>query len=62
MILTPSRVLSSEIRRDFVPEYPSLNPILKLSEIINNHIPEQINNGKHIKSFNQQAQDAKELR
>jgi len=61
-ILTPSRVLSSKMFRDFVPENSSLNTVLKLSEITNNRIPEQINTRKYIKSFNELVQDAKNLK
>jgi hypothetical protein len=62
LILTPFRVLTSEIRRNFVSENPSLNTMLKLSKITNNRIPEQINTVKYIKSFNQLAQDANNLK
>jgi len=62
LILTLSRVLSSEIRRDFVPENLNLNTMLKLSEIINNCVSEQINTKKYYKNLNQLAQDAEKLK
>lgn len=62
LILTPFRVLTLEIRRDFVSENPSLNTMLKLSKITINRIPEQINTVKYIKGLNQLAQDANNLK
>lgn len=62
LILTPSKTLSSEIHRDFVPENPNLHEILKTPEIINSFVPEQIDTNKYFKNFNQLAEDAKKLK
>ena len=62
LILTPSRTLSSEIHRDFVPENPNLHALLKIPEIINSHVPEQIDTNKYFKNFNQLAEDAEKLK
>lgn len=62
LILTPSRTLSSEIHRDFVPANPNLHAILKSPEIINSHVPEQIDTNKYFKNVNQLAEDAEKLK
>jgi len=62
LIIIPSRVLSSEIRKDLVSKNPNLNTMLKLSEIINNRVSEQINTKKYYKCFYQFPQDAENLK
>ncbi|KAL4083809.1 hypothetical protein QTP88_029125 [Uroleucon formosanum] len=62
LILTPSRTLSSEIHKDFVPENPKLHAMLKLPELINSHVPEQVDTNKYFKNFNQLAEDAEKLK
>ncbi|KAL4126625.1 hypothetical protein QTP88_010837 [Uroleucon formosanum] len=62
LILTPSRILSSEIHKDFVPENPKLHAMLKLPELINSHVPEQVDTNKYFKNFNQLAEDAEKLK
>ncbi|KAL4103310.1 hypothetical protein QTP88_018769 [Uroleucon formosanum] len=62
LILTPSRTLLSEIHKDFVPENPKLHAMLKLPELINSHVPEQVDTNKYFKNFNQLAEDAEKLK
>ncbi|KAL4152887.1 hypothetical protein QTP88_000720 [Uroleucon formosanum] len=62
LILTPSRTLSSEIHKDFVPENPKLHAMLKIPELINSHVPEQVYTNKYFKNFNQLAEDAEKLK
>ncbi|KAL4088509.1 hypothetical protein QTP88_023603 [Uroleucon formosanum] len=62
LILTPSRTLSSEIHKDFVPENPKLHAMLKIPELINSHVPEQVDTNKYFKNFNQLAEDAEKLK
>lgn len=46
----------------YIPENPNLHAILKIPEIINSRVPEQIDTNKKFKNFNQLAEDAEKLK
>lgn len=60
-ILTPSRGLTSEIRKDLAPASPDPKFIVKMTKISHKYVPQIMDINHNYKDFNQLAKDAKHI-